>query len=130
MSSFVLCTDNDWTTLYQADSHKWHRLQDAEDLLGFPSIIVYIHEEWTFEDDDRLQYLQEQIEILAKFGYVKIVYKYEDGAERPYTDAPAVVIPTPQVELFPDALGATTEPTGTISYETVDDSCEGGACMI
>ena len=123
MSSFVLCDDSDWETMYEAESYKWFRLQDAKEIIGHPRIIVYVHEGWCGSvDDDRAEYLEQQIEILAHFGYIVLVYKWEDGKEEVYKVEHTAVIDSPQVEMFPSSSVAV--------YETEDNDCAGGSCKI
>jgi hypothetical protein len=123
MSSFVLCDDSDWEELYEAESHKWFRLQDAKEIIGHPRIIVYVHEGWCASiNDDRIEYLEQQIEILAHFGYIVLVYKWEGGREEVYEVEHIAVIDSPQIEMFPSSSVAV--------YETEDNDCEGGSCKI
>jgi hypothetical protein len=128
MSSFVLCDDSDWKEMYEDESHKWFRLQEASDLLGHPNIIVFVHDDWIGSvGDDRREYLEQQIETLAIFGYVKLVYKWADGKEEKFKMDTVQVIENPQVDMFEKTK---TESNATIVYETEDDGCEGGACKI
>jgi hypothetical protein len=123
MSSFVLCDDSDWEELYEAESHKWFRLQDAKEIIGHPRISVYVHEWWCASiNDDRAEYLEQQIEILAHFGYIVLVYKWEGGREEVYKVEHIAVIDSPQIEMFPSSSVAV--------YETEDNDCEGGSCKI
>ena len=125
MSSFVLCDDADWEELYQPEYHKWFRVESAADLLGHPRIIVRVHENWQGGyEDERIEYLEQQLETLATFGYIKLVYVYEDHKEEVFKVERVKVIESPQVEMF------TTESTATIAYEMDDGGCEGGACKI
>jgi hypothetical protein len=123
MSSFVLCDDSDWEDMYEAESYKWFRLQDAKEIIGHPRIVVYVHEGWCANiDDDRREYLEQQVEILAHFGYIVLVYKSESGREEVYEVQQTAVIESPQVEMFPSNAVAV--------YETEDNDCEGGSCKI
>jgi hypothetical protein len=123
MSSFVLCDDSDWEDMYEAESYKWFRLQDAKEIIGHPRIVVYVHEGWCANiDDDRREYLEQQVEILAHFGYIVLVYKSESGREEVYEVQQTAVIESPLVEMFPSNAVAV--------YETEDNDCEGGACKI
>jgi hypothetical protein len=123
MSSFVLCDDSDWEEMYEAESYKWFRLQDAKEIIGHPRIVVYVHEGWCANiDDDRREYLEQQVEILAHFGYIVLVYKSESGREEVYEVQQTAVIESPQVEMFPSNAVAV--------YETEDNDCEGGSCKI
>ena len=126
MSSFVLCDDNDWERLYQPEYYKYFRIKDAEDLLGHPQIRVFMHEDWHGSyGDDRIEYLEQQIEILAKFGYIHLVYKWSDGKEEEFKVESKPLIPSPQMEMFPSS----SSPSVAV-YEREDSDCESGACSI
>jgi len=124
MSSFVLCDDSDWKELYEEERHKYFRLQEASDLLGHPSIRVYIHEDWMGSyPDDRTEYLEQQIETLAVFGYIKLIYKYNEGKEEVFKVEPVKIIENPQMDMF--------ESTPSVAvYEKEDEDCAGGSCKI
>ena len=135
MSSFVLCDESDWEELYQPEYYKWFRIKDAEDLLGHPSIAVYVHEDWQGGyEDDRIEYLEQQIEILAKFGYIKLVYKWSDGREEPFKMDSPQVIQSPQMDMFESLeTGAITSSKpfeATVTWDKGEEDCEGGSCKI
>jgi len=101
MSSFVLCDDESWEDLYQPEYYKWFRIKEAEDLLGHASIRVYVHIDWQEGyPDDRVEYLEQQIEILARFGYIKLIYKGEDGKEAGLVMDSTQVIESPHINMF------------------------------
>ena len=122
---FVLCSEQTYQELYQAEAHKWIRVLDHKDLLGFKDVHVHVHDCWMYEiNDDRIDYLEHQLTSLADFGYIRITYIQEDGWEEKY-ETEVVVAPV-ELQLELPAIAS----SGTLVYETVDNSCESGACAI
>lgn len=125
MSSFVLCSDEVWKDKYQREYYKWFRLEEAEELLGHPDIVVYLYDDWSDTYQGRnLDFLQEQIEILARFGYIKLVYKDEDFMDTVYKP-PVVHVNPPEKLSFSE-----TTSSAVVAYEREDMDCEGGSCKI
>ena len=121
---FVLCSTQTYKEQYQAEAYKWIRVQDHKDLLGFKNVHVHVHDCWMYEiSDDRVDYLEQQLTALADFGYIKITYVEEDGWRENYE--PVILA---HVGLQSEMVLPTT--SGTVVYETVDNSCESGACAI
>ena len=122
---FVLCSTQTYEEKYKKEAHKHVRIQEHPDLLGYQNICVNIHDCWMYEiNDERVDYLEQQLTALADFGYIKITYIQEDGWEENYE--PEVLAPVGlQSEMaFPSTGG------GTVVYESSDNSCESGACAI
>ena len=121
---FVLCSTQTYQELYQAEAHKWIRIVDHKDLLGFKDVHVNVHDCWMYEiNDDRVDYLEQQLTALADFGYIRITYIREDGWQENYEPEVLAPIGLQSEMTFPTS-------TGTVVYETVDNSCESGACAI
>lgn len=127
MTSFVLCNNYDWNDKYKADNHKYTRLEQAVDLLGFPKIIVIVHEDWQDSCEwEGVDYLEQQIEVLARFGYVALVYMTDDGIEEVLKAETPLIPVSAQMELtWEDSKGESVA-----SYEYEDSDCEGGACKL
>ena len=105
------------------------------DLAGYAKIIVYIEEEWTYDiHDDRCCYLQEQLEALAMFGYISLIYVDEEGFESKFTSTVALG------EDFSHEQGGSTTPIQNslpslteeerMGLLETEDGCAGGACSI
>jgi hypothetical protein len=121
---FVLCSTQTYEELYQAESHKWVRVSDHKDLVGFRNVHVTIHDCWMYElNDDRVDYLEQQLTALADFGYISITFQAEDGWSENYEREEAA--PTEKQLDLP--LGI---PSAVVAYEVEDNDCEGGACKI
>ena len=121
---FVLCSTQTYQELYQAEAHKWVRVEDHKDLIGFRNVHVTIHDCWMYEiNDDRVDYLEKQLTALADFGYISITYQAEDGWSENYEREEAA--PTEKQVALP--LG---NPSAVVAYEVVDSGCESGACAI
>ena len=127
MSSFVLCNNYDWEDKYQVDNHKYTRLDHAEDLLGFPKIRVLVHEDWQNSCEwEAVDYLEQQVEILARFGYVTLIYMTDDGLEEVLKVEPLVIPVKAQHEMnWEDSKGE-----AVVSYEYEDGGCDSGGCHI
>lgn len=122
---FVLCSKQTYKELYQPEAHKWIHVVDHRDLLGFKDVHVNVHDCWMYEvNDDRVDYLEQQLTALADFGYIKITYIQEDGWEENYE--PEVLAP---IGLQSEMVLPSTS-SGTVVYESSDSSCESGACAI
>ena len=127
---FVLCSTQTYEELYQAESHKWVRVESHNNLLGFRNIHVMIHDCWMYEiSDDRVQYLEQQLTALADFGYINITFQTEDGWLENYEREEAA--PTEKQMGIPLIGVDWAEGTDyTVVYEAEDNDCEGGACKL
>lgn len=121
---FVLCSDYTYGEMYERESYKYVRIVDHRDLVGFPKVNVVIHDCWMYSfSDDRVEYLEQQLVTLADFGCIKLSYQSEDGdVSLHFTE-----IDTPVENTQQDFL---SDSPSVVAYETVDTSCEGGACTI
>lgn len=131
--NFVLCNNKTYEEKYQEEAYKYPRLEEVSDLAGYGRIVVLVEEDWgTDINDDRFHYLQEQLEALALFGYIHLVYVDEDGFESKFTST---------VELQEDfsvTQGGSTTPIENSSPELTEevrmrmlegeDGCAGGSC--
>jgi hypothetical protein len=123
---FVLCSKQTYKEQYQEEAHRWIHVVDHKDLLGFKDVHVNVHDCWMYEiNDERVDYLEQQLTALADFGYIKITYIQEDGWEENYE--PEVLTP---IGLQSEMSPSPSTSSGTVVYETVDNSCESGACAI
>ena len=122
---FVLCSEQTYQELYAHKAYKWIKIQEHNDLLGFKNVHVTIHDCWMYEiNDDRVDYLEPQLEALADFGYIKITYKDSSGWCENYE--PEVISKPVKLQLeLPE-----TVIKGVVAYETVVNNCESGACAI
>tara|TARA_R110000744_G_scaffold179329_2_gene298308 strand:+ start:61 stop:297 length:237 start_codon:yes stop_codon:yes gene_type:complete len=74
-------------------------------------------------NDDRVDYLEQQLTALADFGYISITFQAEDGWSENYEREEAA--PTEKQLDLP--LGI---PSAVVAYEIEDNDCEGGACKL
>ena len=80
MSSFVLCSDKTFEEKYRGESHRFHKMEEIEDLLGYAGIHVYVHDDWHMSHSaNNVSYLEEQLEALAMYKYIKLYYIDEWG---------------------------------------------------
>ena len=122
--NFVLCSDQTYQDIYRAEAHKWVRITECSDLLGYPKMHVAVHDCWTYNThDDTAEYLEQQLTALADFGYIHLSFRSEDGWIEKYE-----YMATPTVELQEELVFKPTE--SVVAYETVDNSCDSGACAI
>ncbi len=132
---FILCNNATYEEKYQPEAYKHIRLEQVEDLAGYAGITVVVEDGWEYDiHDDRTAYLQEQVEALSVFGYIRLVYVEEDGQEsRVYPPVPLGDVlasnqggsPSPP-EKSPHML---TEDERMALLET-GDGCASGACSI
>lgn len=134
--NFILCDNKTYEKKYRAEAYKHVRLEEVSDLAGYAKITVYIEEDdWIYDiHDDRCNYLQEQLEALAMFGYISLIYVDEDGFESKFTSTVALG------EDFSHKQGGSTPPIENSSHSLTEeermslleteDGCAGGACSI
>lgn len=80
MSSFVLCSDKTYEEKYEKNSYRFHKMEEIEDLLGYAGIHVYVHGDWyKTHTANNVAYLEEQLEALAMYKYIKLYYVDEWG---------------------------------------------------
>ena len=132
---FILCNNATYEEKYQEEAYKNLRLEQVEDLLGYAGIEVLIEDGWEHNIyDDRTAFLQEQLEALGVFGYIRVVYIEEDGQEsrvHSYNPSEQVLASSqggslPLVEKSPQGL---SEDERMALLET-EGGCAGGACVI
>lgn len=134
--NFILATDKVYNALYEKDSHKHIRINDHRDLVGFHNIHVIVHEGWEEDmNDERIEYLAQQLEALADFGYIKLAFVDDDGWTDNYESPVVEDVRSAQRDFIHDIgvgywEGVTTAPSVTVEYVTEDDGCAGGACKI
>ena len=133
--NFILCNNATYEKKYQQEAYKHIRLEEVSDLAGYAKIIVYVEDNWMDDiNDDRFHYLQEQLEALAMFGYISLIYVDEDGFESKFTSTVALG------EDFSHKQGGSTTPIENsphslteeerMSLLETEDGCAGGACTI
>lgn len=133
--NFILCNNRTYEEKYQKEAYKHIRLEEVSDLAGYGKINVYVEDGWEYNiNDDRCQYLEEQLEALAMFGYIHLSYVDEDGFESRYTPSTALG------EDFSPKQGGSTLPMEKTSHSLTEDErmalvdtgdgCSGGACVI
>lgn len=135
MSSFVLCSDETYQRLYQKESYKWMKLEEIEDLLGYAGIHVYVHDYWhTTHRASNISFLEEQIEALAMYKYIKLYYVDTEGHVDRYITPEEAVTASKQLEAAIDREGV-EEPQVLSEADRErliqqEDGCAGGACTI
>jgi hypothetical protein len=136
---FVLCSDSVYANLYERKAYKYVRVNDHRDLVGYHNIQVIVHDHWEDDlNDDRVDYLAQQLEALADFGYIQISYVDDDGWVDNY-EAPSISpLKTPQMDFLHErGLGYREPPKSpqdgsgaVVAYEDDDSGCDSGACAI
>lgn len=132
---FVLCSQYTYDKLYSRESHKYVRLEEHTDLAGYARIGVAIHNCWLEDcNDDRIEYLEQQLVALADFGYIFLEYVDEDGWVDKYYSTVEVTqklttgtsTPTPS---NPMAIPEVLSESDRERLMEQEDGC-GGACAI
>lgn len=133
---FVLCSDLVYQEDYDRESYKYPRVLCHRSLIGWPKVHVIVHEGWE-EDvcDERVEYLEQQLEALADFGFIKLFYISEEG----WRDRHPSAIPLKKKEVqgdmfkeggFGDSVFFEEKAPSVIAYEVEDEDCAGGSCKI
>ena len=114
---------------YAKDNHKYLELTSLEDLEGFPRIIVRIHELDALSVEQ--ENLQSQIEALAFFGYVNLVYVDEEGNENThYKRIENPIIKNTQLSQPSFEEAPITEEYIQSVLDNEEGGCAGGACTL
>lgn len=126
---FIISDIVTFNKLYAKDNHKFLPLKGIEDLEGFPKIGVRIHEFDALSEEQET--LQKQVEALAFFDVVRIVYVDEEGIENThYNRATNLVVKSPEYKhpLMQDTIF--TEEYIQSVLDSDEGGCSGGACTI
>ena len=126
---FIISDIVTFSKLYAKDNHKFIPLRGIEDLEGFPKICVRIHEfDALFEEQEALQ---KQVEALAFFGVVNLIYVDEEGNENThYTKATNLVVKPAEYVAPIMADTVITEEYIQSVLDNEEGGCAGGACNI
>lgn len=133
---FVLCSQYTYDKLYEKESHKYVRLEEHTDLAGYGRITVAIHSCWMEDiNDDRIEYLENQLVALADFGYIFLEYVDEDGWVDKYysTVADTQKLTTASSitqEYNPMAIPEVLSESDRERLMEQEDGCASGACAI
>ena len=88
---FVLADIVTFNKLYAKDSHMYVSINSLQDLEGFVSCTVIIHE---FDAlDSEQEALQLQLEALASFGVINVTYMDDEGNENKFFNLIEGVLP-------------------------------------
>ena len=79
---YVLCDSVTYSKEYAREHYKYVRIYDVKDLNGFKGCTVRVHEFDALDDEQST--LQKQLEALAEFDAIRLVYIDEDGIENKY----------------------------------------------
>jgi hypothetical protein len=127
---FVISDIVTYNKRYAREAHRFIQLNAIEDLEGFPKIAVRIHEYDALSDEQDL--LQKQVEALAAFGIIRLVYVDEEGNENKfYNVLKSITDSTPQQELnYTEDKKEYTEEQVQAFMDSEEGGCSGGACSI
>ena len=77
---FILANNSTYNRLYSAEHFRYPRLLCHTDLLGYGKVRVRVHTSWELSHGHgNVGFLEEQLEALADFGYIKLEYMDEEG---------------------------------------------------
>ena len=125
---FILSDIVTYNKHYAKDSHKSIALHAVEDLEGFPKITVRVHDLDALSEEQEV--LQKQVEALAAFGMIRVVYVDEDGIENKfYNVLQSVTADTKQREIVFTDTPYTEEQVKAL-MDSEEGGCSGGACTI
>lgn len=133
---FVLCSQHTYDKLYAREAHKYVRLEEHTDLAGYGRIIVSIHNCWVEDcNDDRLEYLEQQLVALADFGYIFLEYVDNDGwVDKYYSSVEATqkltTASSTTKEYNPMAIPEVLSESDRERLMEQEDGCASGACAI
>ena len=127
---FVISDIVTYNKKYARDAHKFIPLNAIEELEGFPKITVRVHEFDALSDEQDT--LQKQVEALASFGVVKLVYVDDEGNENKfYNVLKPITESNPQAELkYTEDTREYTEAQVQAFMDSEEGGCSGGACSI
>lgn len=125
---FCLCDIVTYNKLYAKENHVYIQLQCLEDLEGFQGINVIVHEFDALSDGQDL--LQKQVEALATFGLVRLVYVDEEGNENKFYNVLKSVTDSKGQREISYTDTAYTEEQVKALMDSEEDGCASGACAI
>ena len=88
---FVLSDIVTYNKLYASEGHNYIQLKSLEDLEGFQGIHVIIHEFDALDDEQDI--IQKQLEALAAFRFINLVYMDDEGNENKFFNLIGKVLP-------------------------------------
>ena len=124
---FALSDIVTYNEYYARESHKFIPLHTIADLEGFPKIAVRIHDLDALSEEQEV--LQKQVEALAAFGMIRIVYVDEEGIENKFYDVMKPVTENKQREVVFTDTPYTEEQVKAL-MDSEEGGCSGGACTI
>ena len=124
---FIISDIVTYNKYYARDSHKYISLQTIADLEGFPKISVRVHDLDALSEEQEV--LQKQVEALAAFGMVRVVYIDEEGVENRFYDVMTPVTESKQREIIFTDTPYTEEQVKAL-MDSEEGGCSGGACTI
>lgn len=125
---FVISDIVTYNKSYARDSHRFIPLHAIENLEGFPKIAVRIHEFDALSEGQDL--LQKQVEALATFGLVRLVYVDEEGNENKFYNVLKSVTDSKGQREISYTDTAYTEEQVKALMDSEEGGCSGGACTI
>ena len=96
--NLVLCNNDTYDEVYEAEAYKYIRIVSELDPVGYAGIRVLVHDEDCLNDDSMFR-LQEDMELLHDYGYLKVVYVDGAGIHSNRTYTKPDVTHNPQVEM-------------------------------
>ncbi|MDB4028385.1 hypothetical protein N9459_04285 [Flavobacteriaceae bacterium] len=126
--NFVISDIVTFNKNYAKDNHMYLPLHSIEDLEGFPRIGIRIHEfdALTTEQED----LQKQVEALAFFGYVYIVYVDDEGNENVFYKRAESLLSNGNAQKTTIETTQYTEQQIQDLLDSEGEGCSSGACAI
>ena len=127
---FVISDIVTYNKRYAREAHRFIPLNAIEELEGFPKITVRVHEFDALSDEQDT--LQKQVEALASFGVVRLVYVDDEGIENKfYNILKPITESSPQSELkYTEDSKEYTEEQVQAFMDSEEGGCSGGACSI
>ena len=125
---FTLSHGSTYNRHYAQNSHRYIPLCNLKDLEGFPKVTVRVHEFDALDDEQEI--LQGQVEALAMFGVIRLVYMDDEGNEsRFYNVMQTVTAGKAQKEIVYEETSYTEEQVKAL-MDSEEGGCSGGACTI
>ena len=128
--NFIISDIVTYNKLYAQESHLYLQLKYLKDLDGFPRIGIRIHEFDVLDWEQEV--LLKQVEALAFFGYVNLIYVDDEGNENvQYPRATSLLSNVTKKEIArPFKEGRATEQQIQAFLDNEEDGCSSGACAI
>jgi hypothetical protein len=127
---FVISDIVTYNKYYAKDAHRFIQMHSIEDLEGFPKITVRVHEFDALSEEQ--ESLQKQVEALATFGIIRLVYLDEESNENKFCNVlKPITESNNQKELrYTEDTREYTEEQVQAFMDSEEGGCASGACSI